>query len=40
MAIAGSARIFEFLANEPEQDDGYVPLVNAKVDGAGNISEC
>ena len=40
MAIAGSARIFEFLANEPEQDDGYVTLVNAKVDGDGNISEC
>ena len=40
MAIAGSARIFEFLANEPEQDDGYVTLVNAKVGGDGNISEC
>ena len=40
MAIAGSARIFDFLANEPEQDDGYVTLVNAKVDGDGNISEC
>ena len=40
MAIAGSARIFEFLANDPEQDDGYVTLVNAKVGGDGNISEC
>ena len=40
MAIAGSARIFEFLAKEPEQDDGYVTVVNAKADGDGNISEC
>ena len=37
MAIAGSARIFEFLANEPEQDEGYVTLVNARIDDEGNI---
>lgn len=30
MAIAGAKRIFEFIDNEPEQDEGYVTLVNAK----------
>ena len=40
MAIAGSARIFEFLANEPERDEGYVTLVNARIDDEGNITEC
>ncbi|MFR5833531.1 MAG: ABC transporter ATP-binding protein [Acutalibacteraceae bacterium] len=39
MAIAGAGRIFEFLANEPEADDGYVELVNAEIDEDGNITE-
>lgn len=39
MAIAGAGRIFEFLANEPEADDGYVELVNAEIDENGNITE-
>lgn len=29
MALAGSARIFELIDEEPESDDGYVTLVNA-----------
>ena len=39
MAIAGAARIFDFMSNEPEADDGYVMLVNAEIDGNGNITE-
>ena len=39
MAIAGAGRIFEFLDNEPEVDDGYVELVNARIDNDGNITE-
>lgn len=34
MALAGSKRIFELMDEEPEKDEGYVTLVNAKyVDG-------
>ncbi len=34
MALAGAERIFKLLDQEPEQDNGYVTLVNAKkVDG-------
>ena len=34
MALAGANRIFELIDTEPEKDDGYVTLVNAKyVDG-------
>ena len=34
MALAGAERIFELIDNEPEHDEGYVTLVNAKkVDG-------
>ena len=34
MALAGAGRIFELIDTEPEQDEGYVTLVNAKkVDG-------
>ena len=39
MAIAGAGRIFEFLDNEPEVDNGYVELVNAEIDVDGNITE-
>ncbi len=39
MAIAGAGRIFEFLDNEPETDNGYVKLVNANIDENGNITE-
>ena len=40
MALAGAERIFELMDQEPEMDDGYVTLVNAKIDGDGNITEC
>ena len=40
MALAGAERIFELMDEEPEVDDGYVTLVNAKIDGEGNITEC
>ena len=34
MALAGAERIFDLMDEEPEQDEGYVTLVNAKeVDG-------
>lgn len=39
MAMAGANRIFELIDQKPECDDGYVTLVNAKVDGDGNITE-
>ncbi len=39
MALAGAERIFELMDEEPEQDAGYVTLVNAKIDADGNISE-
>ena len=39
MAIAGAGRIFEFLDNESEVDNGYVELVNAEIDADGNITE-
>ena len=39
MALAGAERIFELLDEEPEQDAGYVTLVNAHIDEDGNITE-
>ena len=39
MALAGAGRIFELLDEEPEQDEGYVTLVNAKMEN-GKIVEC
>ena len=38
-ALAGAERIFAVIDEEPEADDGYVTLVNAKIDEKGNISE-
>ena len=40
MALAGAERVFELMDQEPEVDDGYVTLVNAKEDEAGNLVEC
>ncbi|HJB01949.1 MAG TPA: ABC transporter ATP-binding protein/permease [Candidatus Mediterraneibacter merdavium] len=40
MALAGAERIFNMMDEEPEVDDGYVTLVNAKKDENGNITEC
>ena len=40
MALAGAERIFGLMDEEPEVDDGYVTLVNAKKDADGKITEC
>lgn len=40
MALAGAERIFRMIDEEPEVDDGYVTLVNAKKDASGAIVEC
>ena len=39
MALAGAERIFELMDEEPEQDNGYVTLVNAKYDENGQLTE-
>ena len=39
MALAGAERIFELMDEEPEPDEGYVTLVNAKIDADGTITE-
>ncbi len=39
MAMAGAERIFKLIDENPEIDDGYVTLVNAKYDDNGNITE-
>ena len=39
MALAGAERIFELMDEAPEADEGYVTLVNAKVDENGSITE-
>lgn len=39
MALAGAERIFEMLDEKQEVDEGYVTLVNAKIDKDGNIEE-
>ena len=39
MALAGGKRIFDLMDEEPEEDDGYVTLVNAEIDENGNITE-
>lgn len=39
MALAGADRIFTMMDETPEQDDGYVSLVDATIDDKGNITE-
>ncbi|HKM34771.1 MAG TPA: ABC transporter ATP-binding protein [Lachnospiraceae bacterium] len=39
MALAGAERVFSLLDVTPECDEGYVRLVNAKEDAAGNLTE-
>ena len=39
MAVAGADRIFKLLDEEPEHDEGYVTLVNAKTAEDGSITE-
>ena len=38
-AAAGAHRVFDLMDQEPETDDGYVELVNAKEDENGQITE-
>ena len=40
MALAGAERIFNMIDEEPETDDGYVTLVNAKWSSDGTLTEC
>ena len=37
MAMAGAERIFDLMDAEPEQDEGYVELVNARITEGGNV---
>ncbi|MEA4920224.1 MAG: ABC transporter ATP-binding protein [Clostridiaceae bacterium] len=39
MALAGASRIFELMDEKPEEDSGYVTLVNCDYDADGNIQE-
>lgn len=39
MGLAGAGRVFELLDEEPEQDDGYVTLVNVTKDADGKLTE-
>ena len=39
MGLAGASRVFTLMDETPEQDDGYVTLVNAKEDEQGNLTE-
>lgn len=38
-AVAGAERVFDVIDSEPEEDNGYVTLVNAKIDENGNVTE-
>lgn len=40
MAMAGAERVFALLDAEPEQDAGYVELVNARELSDGSLTEC
>ena len=39
MALAGASRIFDLMDQAPEADEGYVTLVNARIDEDGNVTE-
>ena len=40
MAMAGAQRIYSLIDEVPEVDDGYVTLVNARLDAQGELVEC
>ena len=40
MAVAGAERVFALLDEEPETDEGYVTLVNAREKPDGTLEEC
>ncbi len=39
MAMAGARRIFDLMDEEPEEDDGYVTLVNVREESDGTLTE-
>ena len=39
MGLAGASRVFTVMDEQPETDDGYVTLVNAKYDENGTLTE-
>ncbi|MBQ8255241.1 MAG: ABC transporter ATP-binding protein [Clostridia bacterium] len=39
MGLAGAERVFELMDQKPEEDNGYVTLVNAVIDENGNATE-
>ncbi len=39
LALAGAERIFDLMDEQPEVDDGYVTLVNARIDPDGTVHE-
>ncbi len=39
MAMAGASRVFELIDQKPEEDNGYVTLVNAEYDENGQLRE-
>ncbi|MFW6678673.1 ABC transporter ATP-binding protein [Lacrimispora sp. AGF001] len=39
MGLAGATRVFELMDEQPEEDHGYVTLVNVKKDAEGNLIE-
>ncbi len=39
MGCAGADRIFTLMDEKAEEDEGYVTLVNAEIDGNGNVEE-
>jgi ABC-type multidrug transport system, ATPase and permease components len=39
MALAGADRVFKLLDEKPEEDEGYVKLVNAEVSADGKLTE-
>ena len=40
MALAGAERVFDLMDEPPEQDEGYVTLVNCHIAEDGTITEC
>ncbi|MGN0170708.1 MAG: ABC transporter ATP-binding protein [Lachnospiraceae bacterium] len=40
MALAGADRIFNLIDEKPEEDDGYVTLVNVRKEEDGTLTEC
>lgn len=39
MGMAGASRCFDLIDEKPEEDEGYVKLVNCNIDEKGNITE-